>query len=147
MKIVRSAAALAVLAGAMAVPGMSAAQNLEDAVKARQGHYQAIRYHAGIIFGMARGEIEYNENLATAAAGNIASVTNMNVLVMFPAGSDKDALPGETRALPEIWSNRDEFVAKYVQLRAAAENVAARAGGGVAELGEAAGTLGQACQS
>ena len=115
------------------------------AVKARKAHMQLYGHNIGILSGMARGEAEYNAEAAAAAASNIAALSMLNQMTYWAPGTDSDALPDESRALPALWENIPDAVAKGEALAAAAAALAGTAGNGIDELRAGIGPVGQAC--
>ncbi len=144
--ITKSVAAIA-LAATVSVPMAIAADSAEEkAVKARRGYYQLVLHNAGPLFGMAKGDVEYNAEAATTSANNLKALTSMNVMTLWPAGSDKDALPGKTRALPKIWADFPGVGEKSKAFKAAVDGLVANAGGGLDSLRGAVGPLGASCK-
>ena len=141
-----SVAALA-LAATVGIPVAIAADSPEEkAVKARRGYYQLVLHNAGPLFGMAKGDIEYNAEAAMTSANNLKALSSMNVGSLWPAGSDKDALPGKTRALPKIWADFPGVGEKAKAFGAAIDGLVANAGGGLDSLRGAVGPLGASCK-
>ena len=141
-----SVAALA-LAATVGIPVAIAADSPEEkAVKARRGYYQLVLHNAGPLFGMAKGDVEYNAEAAMTSANNLKALSSMNVGSLWPAGSDNEALPGKTRALPKIWADFPGVGEKAQAFKAAIDGVVANAGGGLDSLRGAVGPLGASCK-
>lgn len=135
----------AVFAGAVAAAAIpAAAQDVPPAVKARQAHMQLYAHNIGILGGMARGNIEYDADLASIAASNLAALTKLNQATYWQPGTDSDVIM-ETRALPAIWENLPDVMEKVQTLSAAADNLAAAAGDGLDAVRANIGPVGQAC--
>lgn len=144
--LIKSIAALA-LGATISVPIMAAAESPEEkAVKARRGYYQLVLMNAGPLFGMAKGNIDYNADLAMTSANNLKALSSMNNANLFPAGSDNEALPGKTRALPKIWADFPGVGEKAQAFKAAIDGLVANAGGGLDSLRGAVGPLGASCK-
>jgi cytochrome c556 len=133
------------LAAATALPAIA-----QDMSPAEQGHalrqYQ-MRLQAanlGPLVAMARGEAEYDADVAALRAGNIAAYSSANMMPYFVEGSSSDDLEG-SRALPAIWENPDDVAAKYAALNEAANAVVAASGDGQEAFTAAFGALGGAC--
>ncbi|MCI4663123.1 MAG: cytochrome c [Neomegalonema sp.] len=141
----RAVAALGV-AAAVSVSSFAAAEDLNKAVKARRGYYQVISFNAGILFGMAKGQVAYDAELAKKAAGNLKAAGSIHADLMFPAGTDNGALKGQTRALPKIWSDAAGFAAKAAAFKTAADAVEAKSGDGLDALRSTLGALGGSCK-
>jgi cytochrome c556 len=99
--------------------------------------------HFGRVGAMANGKVPFD---AKVAAENIAVVESMSKLpwAAFVPGSDK----GDTRALPEIWSEAadfkagsDKFQAEVAKLSAAAKT------GNLDAVKTAFGAVGQTCKA
>lgn len=136
-----SAGALSTLA-----PVAATAQEFENQLKARQGQFRLIALNLGVLGGMARGNVPYDAELAQAAADNLVAVASLNQAPMWPEGSDSMSIDG-TRAMPSIWENNADFLAKWGDVATAAAGLAAVAGDGQGALGPALGPLGATCKS
>ena len=117
------------------------------AVKARQSHMQLYAHNLGVLGGMAKGEVEYNADLASAAAGNLAALTKLNQMSYWTPGTSSNDLGDETRALPAIWEEGGFAKAMEIggALAAAADELAAVAGNGQEAIGPALGPVGRQC--
>ena len=122
------------------------AKAIAAAVKARQSHMTLYAFNIGLLGGMAKGEIAYDADAATAAAGNLASMSQLNQSRYWPKGSDNVALGKETtEALPAIWTADSKVGEKAMALVAAAIAMEQAAGGGLESLRGAIGPLGKSC--
>ncbi|KNG93047.1 c-type cytochrome [Pseudaestuariivita atlantica] len=120
--------------------------SLEDqAIAARNAVMTLYGFNAGILGGMAKGDVAYDAASATAAAQNLAAAANMSQMHFWPEGTDNFEMEGKTRAKPEIWSNADDFATKVSMLADAATALAATAGDGQAALGAGMQEVGAAC--
>ena len=137
----RRLACAALIAG-LALPAVAN----EGAIKARQGQFQMFALNLGVLGGMAQGRVAYDADAAQEAADNLFHLTRNTQLGMWPQGSDNMATDG-TRALPLIWDQNEDFLARYAALQAAAEGMQAAAGTDLATLQGALGGLGGACQA
>jgi cytochrome c556 len=126
----------------VALPAAAQFAKPEDAVKYRKGAFTVMAAHFGRVASMANGRIPFD---AKVAADNAEIATMMAKLPYagFVDGSDK----GDTRAKPEIWSERDKFnaAATKMQDEMVKFNAIAKAGD-LAALKAAAGNVGQACK-
>ena len=142
-RIIAAGAALAVTAGLAYAGGHGG----NPAVKARQSHMQLYAHNLGVLGGMAKGEVEYNADVASAAANNLAALTKLSQMTYWPQGTSTDDLGDETRALPALWE--DGGFAKAIEigttLAGAAEELAAVAGNGAEAIGPALGPVGRQC--
>jgi cytochrome c556 len=123
-----------------------AAQDLPAPVQARQGQFQIMALNVGVLGNMARGNIEYDATAAQAAANNLVAISMLDQSFHWPEGTDSFALDG-TRALPEIWDNLPDVIAKWEAFGAAAEGLAEVAGVGLDEMRGAIGPLGGTCSA
>jgi len=138
------APALAILLGLQGAA--LAGDPLEDTVKARQGYYKLILHNAGTLFGMAKGDIEYDAERASTAANNLLTLSKLNVGSLYPAGTSKEEMPGKTRALKKIWDDFPGVGEKAKAWKAAVADMAAVAGDGVDAVRAKAGPLGGGCK-
>lgn len=139
-----SVAALA--AGAVATAALAASHggDLPASVKARKAQMALHGFNVGLLAGMAQGKIEYDAAAASAAASNLAALSKIDTTRYWEPGTDSDSLEG-SRALPAIWQNLDDVVAKYDAFGEAATALAATAGDGLDALKAGLGPVGEAC--
>lgn len=136
-----ASAALIALAGA----GAGHAQSQEEAaVKARQAHMTLFAQNIGVLGGMARGNMDYDAETASAAAGNLAALAGMSQRFYWLPGTSNENMEG-TRALPAIWAEGSDISAKAAAVSEAADDLAAVAGDGLDALRAGLGPVGQAC--
>ena len=131
---------------AMVLASPALAQDVPQAVQARKGLMDMNGINAGVLFAMAQGKRDYDAEAAKAAAGNIVLLASINQNNLWPEGTDAEALPGQTRALPAIWTNYPDIEEKAKAWLAAAQAVDAVAGDGLDALQAAVGPLGGACK-
>lgn len=122
--------------------GMSA----EDAIKARQTHMKLFAQNLGVLGGMAQGKVAYDATAAQAAADVLAENAQTSMVDLFPAGSDSDRF-ADTRALPAIWTNLEDFTSKAEALSVAALAMQDAAGQSLEAVQGAMNGLGGACGS
>ena len=116
----------------------------DAAIKARQAHMQLYAHNLGILGGMAKGAMDYNADLATVAATNLATLATLNQMTYWPEGSD--SFDNEnTAALPKIWDNFPDVAKKGQALAEATAAMQAAAGNGLDALRAAIGPVGEAC--
>lgn len=136
-----------VAVAALAVLGTAAiAQDMPKEVKARQGQFQILALNLGVLGGIAKGQIEYSAEAASAAADSIAGVAMVHQATLFPEGTDSMSLDG-TRAMPAIWENMDDFASKWSDLGTAAAEMQTAAATGKDAIGPALGKIGGACKA
>lgn len=132
------------LAAALVAGGAAAQSAIDAAIKARKSHMGLFAFNLGTLGAMAKGEMPYDAGAASAAAGNLAKLASMNLAAYFPEGSARGQAEG-TRALPAIWENGTDVMAKLAALNEAAVALDAAAGTDLASLQAALGPVGQAC--
>ncbi|SHI32447.1 c-type cytochrome [Wenxinia saemankumensis] len=132
-------AGLATIAAAQSDP-------LEAAAEARESHMHLYQTNLGVLGGMARGNMDYDAEAAQAAADNLASLSDLDERFYWVEGSSSEEID-DTRALPAIWENMDDFMAKSDALHEAAVAMAEVAGDGVEAVQAQMGALGGACGS
>ena len=130
----------------LAASGFAAPDANQRAIKARQGEMQLRSFNAGPLFGMAKGRIEYDAELASKLAGNLKLLLDLDMGRAWVAGSDNEAYFGETTALPKIWDTYPEISEYGKKYRQAVNELAAAAGKGVDALKPAVGNLGKSCK-
>ena len=115
------------------------------AVKARKAHMNLYMHNAGVLFAMAKGDLDYDAEAASAAANNIAALTKLSQRGYWNPGTSTDDLGEETRALPAIWQEGSKAAEIGGQMAEAADALAAVAGDGKEAMMGALGPLGKAC--
>ena len=119
---------------------------LKKAIKARQGEMQLRSFNAGPLFGMAKGKIDYDAEMAKTLAGNLKLMLDLDNGRAWAKGSDNENYAGKTTALPKIWTTYPE-IADYGKKYAMAVNeLAAVAGDGRDALKSKIGALGKSCK-
>ncbi|SDK02733.1 c-type cytochrome [Aliiruegeria lutimaris] len=130
---------------AATVAGTALAQDKPNpAISARKNIMQLYAFNLGQLGAMAKEAVAYDAEAASSAAGNLALLTQLDHSALWPQGTDNAADPN-TRALPELWANFDDVVAKATALSEAATAMEAAAGTDLASLQAAMGGLGAAC--
>ena len=132
---------------ALGLAGTAEAQDgpFKNEIKARQGIMAYRALQLGVLGGMAKGEVAYDADAASAAAGNLVKLTSMNQMAAWMPGTDNATLGDMTHALPAIWESGSEIGAKAGALSEAAVALEAAAGGGLDSLKGAMGAVGKAC--
>jgi len=138
-------AAVATVFSVLALGAAHADERLEDVVKARQGFYKLVSHNAGMLFGMAKGDVEYDAGAARTAADNLVTLTRLDLGTVYPAGTSKEEMPGKTRALKKIWDTYPAIIEKSKAWKAAIADMATAAGDGLDALRAKAGPLGDSC--
>ncbi|PTX55801.1 cytochrome c556 [Litoreibacter ponti] len=120
-------------------------ENTPPEIKARNGLMANYSYNLSILGAMAKGETEYNAEVAAIAAANLAAVTGTDQSLLWTAGTDNAAMQGKTRATPKIWEDSAGFQKASADMAAAAKAMADVAGTDLASLQGAMGAVGGAC--
>lgn len=136
--------ALVATLGALAsLPAAAQFQKPEDAIKYRKAAFTVMAAHFGRIGAMASGRAPFDAAAATANADIVASMSKLPY-----AGFGEGTGSGETRAKPEIWTDRAKFdaAASKMQEEVAKLNVAAKSGN-LDQIKVAFGAAGQSCKA
>jgi len=119
----------------------------DKAIKARQAMFQIYGFNIGILGDMAKGETEYNAEIAMEAAQNLDAAANFGQSQMWPMGSDSETEGNmKNRALPAIWSTYPAISEKSEALTAATAALVPVAGNGLEALQGAMGDVGASCK-
>lgn len=119
--------------------------HLEGAIKARKAVMTLYGANLGPLGSMAKGEMEYDAEAAQAFANNLVAVASIDQRAMWPQGTDNAAMPGKTRALPEIWSDYQKVGEISKALADASAGLADVAGSGLDALRGGLGPVGKSC--
>lgn len=115
----------------------------EDAIKYRKAALTVMAAHFGRVAAMANGRMPFD---AGAAASNAAIAESMSKLPWagFGDGTDK----GDTKAKPEIWSDKAKFMAASEKMQGEMTKLAAVAkGGNIDAIKAQVGATGGACKA
>lgn len=136
-----SAAALACLCTAL--PAAAQFAKPEDAIKYRQSLMFLQATYLGRLGAMANGRVPFDAKVAAQDAELLYTFTRLP-FTAFTEGTDK----GNTRAKPEIWTERAKFdaAAAKMQEEVTKLNVAAKSGS-LDALKSAVGAAGQTCKA
>lgn len=132
------------LTAALAAGAVLADDMKNPAIEARESSMELMAFNLGTLGAMAKQEMPYDAAAASAAAGNIVLLSQLDQSAMWPEGTDS-ASGSDTRALPEIWAKPDDFKAHLQKLNEAAVAMQEAAGTDLAALQGAMGNLGNAC--
>ena len=146
MRKLRILGAIAMTAAVILVPPLATAQDAQEkAIETRQGYMKIVGWEAGPLFGMAKGEIEYNADAAKKHAANLKLISQYPVAELFMKGTSNEDRPGKTRTLAKAWSDWDGFAKALGDWQAAIDGLQSKAGAGHGELAAAVGELGKSC--
>lgn len=124
--------------------GMSQAGDFDSEIKARQSWMQILAYNSGILGAMTRGKMDYDADLASAAAKNMNLAAQMDNASMWPVGSDMASHDG-TVAKAELWQNFPAVGGYLGDLSKATSQLEMDAGKSLAALTAAMGDVGKSC--
>ena len=127
------------------VGGTPNAGEFDKQIKVRKAHMSMVGFQMGVLGAMAKGKMPYDAKAAQAAADNMAALSSMNNMALWPKGSDATANPGMTRAKIEAWRDYPKIKKAHGAWTDASKKMAAAAGGGLDSLKGAMGALGKAC--
>jgi len=135
----------ALLVGGLGLSSVTAEAVDNPSVKARQSVMTVLSYYIGGLGAMAKGEAEYDADVASTHAASLHHAAQLDISGMFPEGTDNAALPDVTAALPAIWENPAGVGEAHQALVEASVNLAAVAGDGLDPMKAALGEVGKAC--
>ena len=133
---------LAAAAITLGAPAQAQFAKPEDAIKYRKAALTVMAAHFGRVAAMANGRMPFD---AGAAASNAAVAESMSKLPWagFGDGTDK----GETKARPEIWSDKAKFTAASEKMQGEMTKLASIAkGGNIDAIKAQVGATGGACK-
>ncbi len=122
-----------------------AADPNEAAIEARQGYMKMVKFNAGPLFGMAKGKLDYNADVATDLAANLLQLSEMNTVRMWRNGSSDDDY-AETDALAAIWKDSSTFLKGEQAFKDAVAALQPAAGQGQDALRSKIKDLGKSCK-
>lgn len=134
------------ITASVTLPVTATAQETGDYLEARHGYMKMLGLNMGVLSGMAKGDIAYDENAASAAAANILALSSYNPVPLFVPGTSSDDIDG-SEALPAIWDKPDDFAAKFVAMNEAATGAPDAVKGGQGNIGPVLQKLGGSCKS
>lgn len=137
---------LLLIALSITAPGFAAKDPKINAIKARQAQMQLRDFNVGPLFGMVKGKIPYDAELAGKLIGNLKLMLDLDNGRAWIPGTGIDAYPGKTTALPKIWTTYPE-IADYGKNFTKAVNELASAPGTLDGLKSKIGALGKTCKA
>ncbi len=140
-RLIASSVAAVILGAAAAT-----AQDVTAAVEARQGQFKLYAFNLGALVPMAQGNVDYDAEVAQAAADNLALLTALDQTRLWPEGSDNAAIDG-TRALPVIWEDMAALQARFGELQDAVATLQNAAGEDLDSMRAALGPVGGVCSA
>jgi cytochrome c556 len=135
--------ALSIAATTFAAPAMAQFKNGEDAVKYRKAAFTVMANHFARVGAMASGRAPFDAKVAAENAEIVEAMSKLPWAGFLP-GTDK----GDTRALPEIWTEADAFKSGADKMQAAVAKLnAAAKTGNLDAVKTAFGAAGQTCKA
>jgi cytochrome c556 len=127
---------------AAALPAAAQFQRPEQAVKYRQSALSVMGTHTGRLGAMASGRTPFDAAQAQANADVIVAMSRL------PWQGFVEGTAANTRAKPEIWTERAKFDAAAAKMQEEALKVQAAARtGDIAQIRAAMGNLGASCKA
>jgi cytochrome c556 len=140
--LVTAAAAIATVLTAL--PAAAQYRNADAAIKYRQSAMYLQSNHMGRLFAMINGQVPFDAKVAAENIEIVAMLNNRAQFAAFIEGSDK----GNTRAKPEIWTEKDKFAAAIAKSQEDVVKLAAAGKtGNLDQIKAAAGAVGQSCKA
>jgi cytochrome c556 len=138
------AAAATCAALCAALPAAAQFAKPEDAVRYRQNVMWLMSNHFGRVGAMVQGKVPFDAKAAADNADLVAMFSRLPYVAYVP-GTESIA---NTKALPEVWSQRDKFdaAASNFQDKAAKLDVAAKSGN-LDQIKTAFGDAAQSCKA
>lgn len=130
----------------LSLPALAAKDPNKKAIQARQGEMQLRSYSAGPLFAMAKGDIDYDAEKASMLANNLLKLLEIDIRSAWVKGSDNENYPGDTTALPKIWTTYPEIGNYGKKYATAVRELAAVAGKGRDQMKSKIGALGKSCK-
>jgi len=138
-----AAIALGLVTALTASPAAAQFRNADAAIKYRQSAMYLQNNHMARLFAMANGQVPFDAKIASEQI-EIVSMLNRLQFAAFIDGSDK----GNTRAKPEIWTEKDKFAAAVAKSQEDVLKLAAAGKtGNLEQIKAAAGAVGQSCKA
>jgi cytochrome c556 len=110
-----------------------------EAVKARMMAMDAVKNNFGVLGGMARGKMAYDQAQAEQAMQELLTLSGQ-----VPALFEANETDPKSEAAPAIWENWDDFVSKAEDLEFAVEGVETSS---LEALQASVGNVGAACSA
>lgn len=138
-----AATALGLVTALTALPAAAQFRNAEAAIKYRQSAMSLQGNHMSRLFAMANGRAPFDAKVAAEQIEIVAMINRLQ-FAAFIEGSDK----GNTKAKPEIWTDKDKFAAAAAKSQdEMAKLVAAGKSGNFDQIKIAVGAVVQSCDA
>ena len=90
------------------------------ATKVRKANFTLLGHNMGPLGGMLKGKVPFNADLVATKTGNINQLANM---IAETSKVDTSKFDVDTEALPDIWTNKEDFAKKIEALIKMSEKV------------------------
>lgn len=142
-KNIRKKLILASAAGLFASSIAIADDSFESEIEFRQGAMNILSYNMKNLGAMLKGKKPYDAEKVKVHARDIASVASLDLMSGFP----EDSTGEDSSALEDIWMDFENFEAKMMDFKKAAEGMKTAAmSGDKGAVGAAMGDLGKSCK-
>jgi cytochrome c556 len=140
---IRPTLVVAALGLLTALPAAAQWRNADAAIKYRQSAMALQGNHMGRLMAMTNGQVPFDAKVASEQIEIIALLNKLQ-FAAFIDGSDK----GNTRAKPEIWTEKDKWNAAVAKSQDDVSKLAAAGKtGNLDQIKAAAGAVGQSCKA
>ncbi len=147
-KVIQVVTACSLCLLSLATVVKAADTDINAAIEDRRANLKGVSKNIKLLSGMAKGEIDYDADKATAAAAVInENAANLQATDLWPEGSDLSATQHDgNRAKPDIWNDVSAFLAGFAELETASATLSAEAGNGLDALKANLGASGKTCK-
>lgn len=118
-KSILAIGATATVIATAGIAGSHASKDMEPPVAARHHQMQMVAYHIGVLGAVAKGEVDYDAAMVSAAASNLAALASMAPATLWVEGTEQGTATG-SRAKAEIWSDPEGFATRFKAMADAA---------------------------
>lgn len=134
---------LAAIVVSISIPAWAQFAKTEDAIKYRKSALFVMQQNFGRVAGMAGGKVPFDAKLAADSAATAEFVSKLPW-----AGFVPDSVTGDTKAKPEIWTNKAKFDDNANKLQAELAKLSAAAKtGNLDSIKVAVNAAGAVCKS
>ena len=134
---------LAAVVATMALPASAQFAKPEDAIKYRKSALFVMQQNFGRVAAMAAGKAPFDAKVAAESAATAEFMSKLP-WAAFVEGSDK----GDTKAKPEIWSDKARFIEYSEKMQAEMTKLSAAAKtGSLDNIKAAVGAVGGSCKT
>jgi len=143
----RTLAAVACCVGAFTTTLVMAGPREDNAIKARRGYYQMMLWDLDPVEFMLKGTQPWDAAAAKRHAQGMKALADFDIDRLFVPGTSNADAKGQTRALPAIWEQREEFARLNREWRAQAATLLTAADTGREAFNKELVTLGGTCKA